>query len=91
MSCLTDITDGLAPLRLIYADNTTLFEIVSEPDVSAGRLNSDLNKSLQVADRSLVTMNSVNLAVLYLFLSVINRYSPFYFLTPMSSKKSSFS
>ena len=48
MLCLTDITDGLAPLPLIYADDTTLFEIVYEPDISAGRLNSDLSKSLRV-------------------------------------------
>ena len=39
---LLDITDDFASLPLIYADDTKLFEIVDEPAVSVGRLNSDL-------------------------------------------------
>ena len=34
---INDITDDLASLPLIYADDTTLLEIVDEPVVSAGR------------------------------------------------------
>ena len=56
---INDITDDLASLPLIYADDTTLFEIVDEPAVSAGRLNSDLNKISVWADKWLVTMNPV--------------------------------
>ena len=44
---------------MIYADDTTMFEIVDEPAVSAGRLNSDLNKISEWADKWLVTMNPV--------------------------------
>ena len=44
---------------MIHADDTKLFEIVEEPAVSAGRLNSDLNKISEWADKWLVTMNPV--------------------------------
>ena len=40
---INDITDDLASLPWIYTDDTTLLEIVDDPAVSAGRLNSDLN------------------------------------------------
>ena len=40
---INDITDDLASLPLIYADDTTLLEIVDNTVLSAGRLNSDLN------------------------------------------------
>ena len=56
---INDITDDLASLPLIYADDTTLLEIVDDPAVSAGRLNSDLNKIAVWADEWLVTMNPV--------------------------------
>ena len=52
---INDITDDLASLPLIYADDTTLLEIVDDTAVSAGRLNSDLNKIAVW----LVTMNPV--------------------------------
>ena len=48
---INDITDDLASLPLIYADDTTLLEIVDEPLVSDGRLNSDLNKIAVWADK----------------------------------------
>ena len=54
-----DIADDLASLPLIYADDTTLFEIVDEPAASAGRLNSDPNMISEWADKCLVTMNPV--------------------------------
>ena len=44
---------------MIYADDTTLLEIVDDPAVSAGRLNSDLNKIAVWADKWLVTINPV--------------------------------
>ena len=56
---INDITDDLASLPLIYADDTTLLEIVDDPVVSAGRLNSDLHKISAWADKWLVTMNPV--------------------------------
>ena len=54
---INDITDDLASLLLIYADDTTLLEIVDDPAISAGRLNSDLKKIAVWADKWLVTMN----------------------------------
>ena len=42
---INDTTDDLASHSLIYADDTTLLEIVDDPAVSADRLNSDLNKT----------------------------------------------
>ena len=56
---INDITDDLASLPLIYADDTTLLEIVDDPVVSAGRLNSDLHKISVWADKWLVRMNPV--------------------------------
>ena len=55
---INDITDDLASLPLIYADDTTILEIV-DTAVSAGRLNSDLNKIAVWANKWLVTMNPV--------------------------------
>ena len=59
LSYINDITDDLASLPLIYADDTTLLEIVDDPVISAGRLNSDLNKIAVWPDKWLVTMNPV--------------------------------
>ena len=56
---INDIPGDLASLPLIYADDTTLIEIVDDPAVSAGRLNPDLNKIALWADKWLVTMNPV--------------------------------
>ena len=56
---INDIADDFASLPLIYADDTTLLEIVDDTAVSAGRLNSDLNKIAVWADKWLVTMNPV--------------------------------
>ena len=56
---INDIADALASLPLIYADDTTLLEIVDDTAVAAGRLNSDLNKIAVWADKWLVTMNPV--------------------------------
>ena len=60
---INDITDDLASLPLIYADDTTLLQILDGPAVSAGRLNSDLNKIAVWADKWLVTMNPVLLVL----------------------------
>ena len=56
---INDTTDDLASLPLIYADDTTLLEIVDDTTVSAGRLNFDLNKIAVWADKWFVTMNPV--------------------------------
>ena len=56
---INDITDDLTSLLLIYADDTTLLEIVDDPAVSAGRLTSDLNKIAVWADKWLVSINPV--------------------------------
>ena len=52
---INDVTVDLASLPLIYADDTTLLEIVDDSAVSAGRLNSDLNKIAVWFDKWLVT------------------------------------
>ena len=56
---ISENTEDLASLLLIYADDTTLLKIVYEPAVSAGRLNSDLNKIAEWADKLLVAVNPV--------------------------------
>ena len=48
---INEITDDLTSLPLIYADDTTILEIVDDTAVSAGRLNSDLNKIAVWADK----------------------------------------
>ena len=59
LSYINDITNDLASLPLIYADDATLLEIVDDPVISAGRLKSDLNKITVWPDKWLVTMNPV--------------------------------
>ena len=83
---INDITDDLASLPLIYANDTTLFETVDEPAVSAGRLNSDLNKISEWADKWLVTMNPVNSRNGVFSLRRNKKDHYLYFLTPRSSK-----
>ena len=51
--------EDVASLPLIYADDTALLEIVDDPAVSAGRLNSELYKISVWADKWFVTMNPV--------------------------------
>ena len=41
---INDITDDLESHPFIYADDTTLFEVVNDPTTSADRLNNDLLK-----------------------------------------------
>ena len=83
---INDITDDLASLPLIYANDTTLFETVDEPAVSAGRLNSDLNKISEWADKWLVTMNPVNSRNVVFSRKRNKEDHHLYFLTPRSSK-----
>ena len=83
---INDITDDLASLPLIYANDTTLFETVDEPAVSAGRLNSDLNKISEWADKWLVTMNPVNSRNVVFSRKRNKKDHHLYFLTLRSSK-----
>ena len=41
---INDITDGLEAMLFVYADDTTLFEVVDDPIASVKKLNSDLIK-----------------------------------------------
>ena len=54
---INDITDGLETMPFVYADDTTLFEVVDDPVVSAEKLNNDLVKVSEWSDKWLVTMN----------------------------------
>ena len=83
LTYISDITDDVASLPLIYADDATPFEIVNEP---AGRLNSDLNKISEWADKWLVTMNPVNSRNVVFSLRRNKKDHYLYFLTPRSSK-----
>ena len=53
---INDITDGLEAMAFVYADDTTLFEVVDDPIASAEKLNSDLVKISEWSDKWLVTM-----------------------------------
>ena len=55
--CINDITDDLATNPCIYADDTTLLEVVSDPVISTDRLNNDLLKISEWSDRWLMTIN----------------------------------
>ena len=68
LSYINEITDDLASLLLIYADDTTLLEIVDDPVISAGGLDSDWNKIAVWADKWLVIMNPVESRNVVLFL-----------------------
>ena len=54
---INDITDGLETMPFVYADDTTLFEVVDDPVVSAEKLNNDLVKISEWSDKWLITMN----------------------------------
>ena len=54
---INDLTDDLESCPFIFADDTTLFEVVDNPINSAQLLNKDLNKISQWSDQWLVTMN----------------------------------
>ena len=83
---INDITDDLASLPLIYADDTALLEIVDDPAVSAGRLNSDLNKIAVWADKWLVTMNPVKSRNAVFSLKLNKKFTLLYFSIPIWSK-----
>ena len=83
---INDIADDLASHPLIYADDTTLLEIVDDPAVSAGRLNTDLNKIAVWADKWLVTMNPVKSRNAVFSLKRNKQVHPPYFSTPIRSK-----
>ena len=51
------LTDDLESCPFIFANDTTLFEVVDNPINSAQFLNKDLNKISQRSDQWLVTMN----------------------------------
>lgn len=51
------MTDDLESCPFIFADDTTLFEVVDNPNNSAQLLNKDLYKISQWSDQWLVTMN----------------------------------
>ena len=78
---INDITDDLASLSLIYTDNTTLLEIIDDPAVPAGCLNSDLNKIAVWANKWLVTMNRVKSRNVIFSLKRNKRVHPPLFLT----------
>jgi hypothetical protein len=54
---INDLTNDLKSCPFIFADDTTLFEVVDNPINSAQLLNKDLNKISQWSDQWLVTMN----------------------------------
>ena len=54
---INDLTDKLISNPFIYADDTMLFEVVENADVSAANLNDDLNRISHWSSKWLVTMN----------------------------------
>ena len=54
---INDLTDELESCSFIFADDTTLFEVVDDPMDSGQLLNDDLTKISWWSDRWLVTMN----------------------------------
>jgi hypothetical protein len=54
---INDLTDDLESCPFIFADDTTLFEVVDNPMDSGQLLNDDLTKISRWSNRWLVTMN----------------------------------
>ena len=54
---INDLTNELISNPFIYADDTMLFEVVENVDVSAANLNDDLNRISHWSNKWLVTMN----------------------------------
>ena len=54
---VSDITDGIESDINLFADDTSLLQIVDDPTTSANTLNADLNRLHQWASQWLVTFN----------------------------------
>ena len=54
---INDLTNELISNPFIYADDTMLFEVFENADVSAANLNDDLNRISHWPSKWLVTMN----------------------------------
>ena len=54
---INDLTDELISNLFIYADDTMLFEVVENADVSAANLNDDLKRISHWSSKWLATMN----------------------------------
>lgn len=55
---INDITYSVSNKCLLYADDTSLFNVVDDPALSASTLNSDLQNIIEWSDNWQVTMNS---------------------------------
>ena len=60
---INDITDEIQSKCLLYADDTSLFEVVDSPGNTALMLNKDLESIQRWATKWLVTINLVKLNV----------------------------
>ena len=54
---INDITENLEMDCFLYADDTSLYDVVDTPAMSSIKLNSDLQKINEWAQRWLVTIN----------------------------------
>ena len=55
---INDIADNVQSDCLLYADDTSLFDVVDDPTASAVKLNSDLERICDWAKRWLITINA---------------------------------
>ena len=55
---INDITENLESYSLLYADDTSLYDIVDNPDTSSTKLNNDLIEIEKWAKRWLATINT---------------------------------
>ena len=58
LNYINDITTDLQSISFLYADDTSLLEVVDDPDVTAAKLNDDLELINTWTHKWLVTINS---------------------------------
>lgn len=82
---VNDITEGIRSDINLFADDTSLLEVINDPVISADVLNSDLNRLQQWASQWLVTFNASKTEIITFSAKVIKPFHPQLFLagTPL--------
>ena len=74
---INDIADNVQSDCLLHADDTSLFDVVDDPTVSAAKLNSDLERICDWAKRWLVTINASKTKCMTFSVKCFKPFHPF--------------
>jgi hypothetical protein len=81
---INDITDNIQSTCFLYADDTSLLEIVEDPQLTSAKLNSDLTNISKWTRDWLVTIHPSKIeAVIFSTKRYINQYIQLYIMKIM--------